>query len=174
MNDRGTATARDPFYQEAYSQFCYELLFMAGQTGYFDTPVIPTTAFAEGYNHPDCAYPDATPAVSEVDGDGVGPWVSASGKSITIHALGDQTVNNYGFSGPSIATPPYNQKTIVRHYGFGNAQGTGTVTIGGVTATVTSWSDTTIMATVPANVPACSIQQQAQFGEALHDAANWW
>ncbi len=170
MNDRGTATAYDPFYQEAYSQFCYELPFMPGQTGYFDTPVIPTTAFAEGYNHPDCAYPDATPAIGEVDGDGVGPWISAGGSAhpITIHALGDQTVNNYGYSGPVQSTAPYNQKTVVRHYNFG-AQGLGSsVTIGGVPATVVSWNLNTIVVTVPASgngqVPTCSMQQQQQFG----------
>ncbi len=69
MNDRGSGAVADPFYQAAYSQFCYEWSFMPGQTSYMDTPVIPTSAFAPGYNHPDCAYPDATPAVSEVDGD---------------------------------------------------------------------------------------------------------
>ena len=75
MNDRGSGAAADPFYQAAYSQFCYEWSFMPGQTSYMDTPVIPTSAFAPAYNHPDCAYPDATPAVAEVDGDGVGPWI---------------------------------------------------------------------------------------------------
>ena len=58
----------DPLYHDGYSQFCYELPFMPGQTGYMDTPVVPTSAFAGGYNRPDCAYPDATPAISEVDG----------------------------------------------------------------------------------------------------------
>ncbi len=78
MNDRGSGVTPDPFYQPAYSQFCYEWTFMPGQTSYLDTPVIPTAAFAAEYNHPDCAYPDATPAISEVDGDGVGPWVLAA------------------------------------------------------------------------------------------------
>ena len=40
---------------------------MVGQTSYFDTPVVPNTAFAEGYNHPDCDYPDATPAIKQVN-----------------------------------------------------------------------------------------------------------
>jgi len=73
MNDRGSGATADPFYQAVYSQFCYEWSFMPGQTSYMDTPVIPTAAFAPNYNHPDCSYPNATPAVSEVDGDGVGP-----------------------------------------------------------------------------------------------------
>ena len=64
MNDRGTDAAPDPLYQDSYSQFCYEWPFMPGETGYLDTPVVPTSAFAEGYNHPDCDYPDATPAIA--------------------------------------------------------------------------------------------------------------
>jgi len=169
MNDRGSGAVADPFYQAAYSQFCYVWTYMPGQTSYMDTPVIPTAAFAPEYNHPDCAYPNLTPAVSEVDGDGVGPYIAAAGSShpITIHALGDQVVNNYGYSGPSTTKTPYNQKTITRHYGFGGTKGT--VSIGGFTipsANITTWNDTTIVLTVPTtnNVPACSIQQQAQYG----------
>jgi hypothetical protein len=182
MNDRGQGTTPDPFYQAAYSQFCYEWSFMPGQTGYLDTPVIPTAAFAAGYNHPDCAYPDATPAVSEVDGDGVGPWIADRGTAhpITIHALGNQAVNNYGYSGPNSTVAPYNAKSITRHYGFGATQGTGSVTIGGVTATVSSWSDTQIVVTVPGTgtqVPQCSIQQRgvagnARCGELIITASN--
>jgi hypothetical protein len=93
MNDAGPIpdpnhpgqTMVDPAFNPQYSQFCYDLPFMPGQTGYFDTPVVPTAAFSEGYNHPDCAYPDVTPAVSEVDGDGVGPWVAGvSGSVISV------------------------------------------------------------------------------------------
>jgi len=73
MNDAGSGATPDPLYNPAYSQFCYEIPFMPGQTQYMDTPVVPTSAFAgAGYNNPDCDYPDATPAVSEVDGDGIG------------------------------------------------------------------------------------------------------
>jgi hypothetical protein len=93
MNDAGPVKdpvtgqmVADPLFQDGYSQFCYELPFMPGQTGYFDTPVVPTSAFAGGYNPPDCAYPDATPAVSEVDGDNnVGPWLAGiKGSVITV------------------------------------------------------------------------------------------
>jgi hypothetical protein len=161
----------DPLYTQGYSQFCYELPFMPGTTQYLDTPVVPTSAFAgAGYNNVDCAYPALTPAIREVDGDGVGPWVANDGKlhTITISALGDQTVPNYGYSGPSAGTAPFNAKTIARHYGFGTTQGSGTVTIGGVAATVTSWNDSQIQVSVPTGtantVPACAIQQQAQFG----------
>ena len=171
MNDPGPIPGpggtmiTDPLYTPGYSQFCYELPFMPGTTQYLDTPVVPTSAFAgAGYNNVDCAYPALTPAISEVDGDGFGPWVSAAGNTLTIKSLGDQTVPNYAYSGPSAITAPFNQKTITRHYGFGATQGTGTVTIGGVPATVTGWNDTSITVTVPPNVPSCMVQQQAQYG----------
>jgi hypothetical protein len=188
MNDRGpitepaiyskfgaTAPIADPLFNPAYSQFCYELPYMPGQTDYLDTPVVPTSAFSAGYNHPDCSYPAATPAVSEVDGDGKGPWVAAAGHTLTIKALGDQTVPNYAYSGPSATAPPFNQQTITRHYGFGSqctspTAGSATcstlssVIIGGVAATITSWSDTSISVTVPHNVPGCAVQQQTQYG----------
>jgi len=162
MNDPGSGTTADALYQTGYSQFCYHLPFMPGQTGYFDTPVVPTAAFSEGYNHPDCNYPDATPALSSVNGDGVGPWVSAAGHTLTLNALGDQQVDNYGYSGPATTTSPFDQKKITRHYGFGATLGT--VTIGGVIAAVTSWSDTAITVTVPTGVPNCALQQQTQYG----------
>jgi hypothetical protein len=166
----------DPLFTQGYSQFCYELPFMPGTTQYLDTPVVPTSAFAgAGYNNVDCDYPDGTPAVSEVDGDGVGPWVSAVGHTLTITSLGDQLVANYAYSGPSATTAPFNEKTIKRHYGFG-AQCTAPaaanatcntlskVTIGGVAAGITSWLDTQIVVTVPAGISPCAVQQQAQYG----------
>ena len=162
---------------------------MPGQTQYMDTPVTPTSAFAgAGYNNPDCAYPDATPAVSEVDGDGIGPWVSASGQTLTITALGDTTVPNNAYSGPSATIAPFNQKTVTRHYGFGSTAGTvALVGTDGVAHPLTgvSWSDGQITGVVPALTAAastCPIQQQAQYrpagttnalcGELVITAAN--
>jgi hypothetical protein len=162
----------DPLFQPGYSQFCYELPFMPGQTGYFDTPVVPTSAFAGGYNPADCNYPDATPAVSKVvgdQGDVPGPWVPNDNlpHTITITALGDQLVDNYGYSGPSATTAPFNQSKVKRHYGFGTS---GTVTVGGVLLTSVQWSDGSITGTVNVNgtdvkgnaasVPQCTVQQQ--------------
>ncbi len=163
MNDKGTGTTPDPLFNPAYSQFCYELPYMPGQTQYLDTPVVPTSAFSAGYNHPDCNYPAATPAIKEVDGDQAkgGPYVSAFGKTLTITGLGDQVVPNYGYSGPSATAAPFNNKTTTRHYGFGTAKGT--VSIGGVTvpaAGVTTWSDESITLTIPnttafTSLPVC-------------------
>jgi hypothetical protein len=195
----------DPLYNQAYSDFCYEEPYMPGTTTYLDTPVVPTQAFVgAGYNNPDCAYPDATPAIAEVDSqDGIGPYVSAAGHTLTITALGnatvpnpttctnapsgsttgfDTTVNNFGYAGPSAKVAPFNCKTVTRHYGFGARCTTPTagsatcntmssVTIGGANAIITNWSDTAITVTVPGGlpgqpspVPACTIQQQAQYG----------
>jgi len=86
----------DPAYSPAYSNFCYEIPFMPGATAYLDTPVIPTMAFAAGYNLPDCDYPDTTPAIKQVSGDtlsggGSGPWVgvgTGSVASLTLTASG--------------------------------------------------------------------------------------
>jgi hypothetical protein len=198
MNDPGPIPGpggtmiTDPYYNPAYSNFCYENPFMPGDATYLDTPVVPTSAFAEGYNPPDCNYPDATPAVSEVDGDTIGPWVSATGpRTITIHALGDQTVPNNAYSGPAATTSPYNLKTVKRHYGFGPAPSPNCiagssspaacpgVTVGGIPLHGVTWTDTTITGTVQTNVPACNIQQQAQYqgsaakcGELVITAAN--
>ena len=189
MNDPGSASTPDPLFNPSYSQFCYELPFMPGQTQYMDTPVTPTSAFAgAGYNNVDCAYPDATPAIKEVDGDGVGPWILAQGTShpITITALGNQQVNNNAYSGPSATSGPYNAKTITRNYGFGATKGT--VTIGGQTipaASITTWSDTKIVLTIPTSgtgsaIPACPGPTQqsiytgsaAKCGQLVITAAN--
>jgi hypothetical protein len=175
----------DPLYNPAYSDFCYEEPYMPGTTTYLDTPVVPTQAFAgAGYNNPDCAYPDATPAINEVDGDGIGPWVSAAGHKLTITALGNSTVantgtctiastgadvavNNFAYAGPSASVAPYDCKTVSRHYGFGTARGTvALVGSDGVEHPLTGvgWGDTTITGNVPGGLPACTIQQQAQYG----------
>ncbi len=142
----------DASYNPAYSNFCYEMPFMPGTTMYMDTPVIPTQAFADGYNLPDSEYPDGTPAVDSVIGDVAGPWVSAANRTITIKCLGfangcNKSVQNPDFSGPGATTVPYNQKWITRHYGFGSG---GTVTIGGTPATCSQWTDAQLTCAVPA------------------------
>jgi hypothetical protein len=159
----------DPLYDPAYSQFCYEEPYMPGLTTYLDTPVVPTQAFVgAAYNNADCAYPDTTPAIKEVDGDGIGPWVSGSGKTLTITALGNVQVDNSGYSGPSANVAPFNLKKVQRHYGFGTGA---TVTIGGVPQTCTG-GDLSMSCTVSltgtvngqtVSVPPCRIQQQAQY-----------
>jgi hypothetical protein len=158
----------DPLFDPAYSQFCYEEPYMPGLTTYLDTPVVPTQAFVgAAYNDVDCAYPDTTPAISEVDGDGIGPWVSATGaRALTITALGNVLAENSAYAGPSATALPFNLKKVQRHYGFGATKGTvqiGTYTV--PAASITTWTDSSIVLTIPtsAAVPACGIQQQAQY-----------
>ncbi len=173
----------DPQYNPSYSDFCYEWSFMPGQTAYMDTPVVPTMAFAEGYNLPDCAYPDTTPAIKTVTGDaitggGAGPWVSGTGRGhvITITALGDQQVPNHAYSGPQATTAPFNQRYITRHYGFGSTAGTVTITnpqgnpvpLGNV-----QWSDSQITAFVPQGVcPPMGPNSAPCTGQLVITAAN--
>jgi hypothetical protein len=124
----------DPWFNQAYSTFCYEMPFMPQDTTYLDTPVVPVSAFAEGYNPPDCAYPDATPAIASVTGDAIagatgrGPWVSAAGHTITITALGDQVVPNHAYSGPAASTARNgddrrdhrDHRNLERHHDYGD------------------------------------------------------
>ena len=172
MNDPGDGNVPDPLFNPAYSQFCYEIPFMPGQTQYMDTPVVPTSAFAgAGYNNVDCAYPNTTPAIKEVDGDGVGPWVSQPSHVLTITALGDQQVPGNAYSGPQATTAPFNQKMITRHYGFGSRPSTcpttgncPNATIAGLAMrNVTTWTDAQIIGDAP-NIPVtrstCTITQK--------------
>ncbi|MEX3953709.1 Ig-like domain-containing protein [Paraburkholderia sp. EG287B] len=183
-------TIKDPLYNPAYSQFCYEIPFMPGQTQYMDTPVVPVSAFADGYNQVDCAYPDGTPGIASVTGDaiagntsagsngGAGPWVSSPLKTLTITSVGTQQVPNHAYTGPSATGAPFNQKFITRNYGFGQQRGV--VTIAGIPAPVTSWSDAKITVVVPPLLgpdAACTIQQRGvttptQCGQLVVTAAS--
>jgi hypothetical protein len=142
MNDPGNGATPDPYFNPAYSQFCYEIPYMPGQTQYMDTPVVPTAAFAEGYNPADCAYPDATPAIKEVDGDGIGPWVDFGKSSVGSLALGNsgqgyKTLPTVGFAGGggSGATATANLKVVAinpgNNLGTGYTAATTTVTLAG-------------------------------------------
>jgi hypothetical protein len=90
----------DPAYNPGYSNFCYEIPFMPGETAYLDTPVIPTMAFAADYNLPDCDYPDTTPAIKQVNGDDVGPWVGVGPGSVAALTLNS--------SGSGYTSAPFN------------------------------------------------------------------
>ena len=207
MNDPGPISGPngtmipDPAYNPAYSNFCYEIPFMPGDTAYLDTPVIPTMAFADGYNLPDCDYPDLTPAISSVLGDAIpgsaggrGPWVSGSGAghTLTINALGDKKVLNHAYSGPRATSAPYNQKFITRHYGFGsrpaNCPAVGnclSATVAGQPlVNVTTWTNDQIVGTVPTissgqstctvaqRTAPLSLGQSARCGQLVITAAN--
>jgi hypothetical protein len=122
-------TVTDPSFNPGYSQFCYELPYMPGQTQYLDTPVVPTSAFSEGYNHPDCSYPTLTPSISEVDGDVKGPWVNGAKGSVASVTIAPGKGGNYAtVPGVTFGAAP-----------AGGTTATGTAVIGpsGAVSTVT-------------------------------------
>ncbi len=163
----------DPQYNPAYSNFCYTNPFMPGQTTYLDTPVLPIAAFAAGYNPADCAPPSLAPAVKRVDSSaGFGPWLPATGGSLTITAMGDQTVLNPAYAGPFATSGLASQRTITRHYGFGGTAGT--LRIGGVnlSAQVTSWTDATITVHVPGGTPTGELSITTAGGLSTVDAVT--
>jgi hypothetical protein len=163
MNDPGNGPAPDKFFNPNYSQFCYEIPYMPGQTQYMDTPVVPTAAFAEGYNPPDCAYPDLTPAIKRVDGDGAGPWVltTGSGRSVGSITIGNPgsgytsapsvTFNNTGTGGSGASGTAVISGGVVSVSvtGFGNSRGSGYTSAPTITFTGGGGSGAHAIATVP-------------------------
>lgn len=158
----------DPLHNPQYSQYCYTFQYMPGTTTYLDTPVLPVAAFAGPGQYPlDCEFPSGTPRISSVDvqtnGVGGGPYIPAtavttgppsargvfpnSNYNIIVTSEGSVGVPNPAYDGIGGTQP----KTIQRDYGFGASQGTGTVMLGTVPLTISSWSDTSITATVSAS-----------------------
>ena len=139
----------DPQYNPAYSNFCYTFQYMPGSTTYLDTPVLPVSAFASGYNPVNCALDEGTPMIQRVDGTGFGPLVSPEGSVVITSRGSNVSVNNPAYEGP-VGTGLAGQKTIVRDFGFGGTAGT--VTVGGVAININSWGNDVIEATLPAGV----------------------
>jgi len=70
MNDRYRTYPRLLFNPQ-YSQFCYEIPFMLGKPSTWTLPLCPRPLRRRRVNNPDCSYPVLTPAIKEVDGDGI-------------------------------------------------------------------------------------------------------
>jgi large repetitive protein len=146
INDPFLSNGQDDIqFNPLYSTFQYTFQYMPGVTTYLDTPVLPIAAFASPSQFPvDAEFPDGTPVIGQVNGEGVGPYRSASG-TITILAastppnpLGSVSVRNPNFGQPG--APQF----ITRDYGFGDVEGT--VSIGNTTfgAGDVTWSNGTI------------------------------
>ena len=163
----------DPFYNRAYTTFCYTFQYLPGKTTYLDTPVLPVGAFAQVTTNPlDCECEDGTPAIHQVNhGTDDGPRVPLAGGQLTIVSRGQVDVTNPAYD-PAVVlqtscpVPPAPidplcttdvndsrlKKTIQRDYGFGGTPGS--VTVGGTTLAVGAWSAGLITATVPSGLPA--------------------
>ena len=84
---------------------------------------ITSSVVAVNVTNPGSGY--TTPGVSFTGGGGSGAAATASVRTgdakLTITALGDQPVDNYGYTGPSASADPFNKAKVTRHYGFGAA-----------------------------------------------------
>lgn len=152
----------DPMFNRQYTQFCYTFQYMPGVTTYLDTPVLPTAAFVGQNSSPlDCEFQNGTPVIfsvsAQANGIGGGPYVPATGGTLTITSMGSTPVSNPAFGATG------EPKVIDRDYGFGASQGSGAVTLNGVSLTIQAWSDGVIEAVVPAG---------AQGGELLVTRGN--
>ena len=142
------AKTLDPHFNKSYTQFCYNFQYLPGKTTYLDTPVLPIAAFAGPQQFAlDCEQQAGTPAIRSVSNNAnQGPWVAAGGQQLRIVSMGTTSVLNpaYNTEDPAAGVP----KLVARDFGFGGVSGS--VTIGGVVATVNSWADGLIVVTVPA------------------------
>jgi len=155
----------------------------ASATATLSLDAITLTSGGSGYS--------ATPSVTLSGGGSSGATATATlggytaTNTLTLTAFGDRSVQNPQYAGPSASIAPYNQKVITRHYGFGSqctapsptCETISSVTIGGLAATINSWTDSTINVTVPAGLPPCTVQQigapsTAYCGEVVVTAGN--
>ncbi|MDD5010651.1 MAG: right-handed parallel beta-helix repeat-containing protein [Phycisphaerae bacterium] len=133
----------DPYYDSDYSQSAFTFNFMPATTTYLDTPVVPVAAFV-GYpnRNLDIEPADGTPVIYSVEGPDGGPVICSDGGTVTIKSVGNKMVPNPDYK----PNDPNFPELIERDFGFGNTQGTASV--GGASLNITSWSNSTIEATV--------------------------
>jgi hypothetical protein len=148
----------DPKFNPAYSNFCYNMQYMPGTTTYLDTPVLPVSAYASGFNPPDCAQPADTPKINMVESNaGFGPLVGANdgdpattednANIVTLYSVGPMDVPNPDYQGPVMS--PGILPTIERNYGFGTQ---GQVLFNGTPLNIITWTDAQITVEAPSVV----------------------
>lgn len=134
----------DPFYDPNYSVTPWTFHFMPGTTTYTDTPLVPVGAFAGFPNGSlDVNLPDKTPVIASALGPNGGPVACNIGDTIILTSAGLVNVPNPQYNPNTTGSKPY----IIRDYGFGNV--IGTVTLGGVSLNIVSWTNYTITAKIP-------------------------
>lgn len=150
LNDPGDPANPDPFFNPLYQPVCLNFEVYPGRTRIVDTPVVPVAAFASAQtSRLDCEFPDGTPRILRVDGPQGGPYLPSVPGTLTIRSVGFQEVANPAFDATQ-EEGPGNPRTVLRDHGFGNIQGT--VTLGGVKLSVTSWFSDMIVVSVPTGV----------------------
>ena len=150
----------DPFFNPAFSQFCYTFQYMPGSTTYLDTPVIPVAAYSSPVTYPvDCALPERTPMIKSVENStlATGPFAFA-GNQLVIRSVGIEQVPNPEWDGVDPAT-----RFITRNRKFGGKNNPGSVKLvdkNGVATPliIDSWRPNTIKATIPATLAAGEYQ----------------
>jgi FtsP/CotA-like multicopper oxidase with cupredoxin domain len=135
----------DPFYNSRFDQPCFNVPVLPGKTKHVLTNVTAIAALSSSLGQLDCALPDVTPVVDEVNGVAGGPYLPgcAMGDTLTITSPG------------TIMVPDWTSTTgglVSRDAGFSGT--TGSVTVGGIALGISSWSNVSITATVPASVCA--------------------
>lgn len=148
----------DPYFNPAFSQFCYTFQYMPGSTTYLDTPVVPVAAFASPVSYPvDCAVPHRTPMIRSVENTtrGIGP-MGVPGDTLVVTSMGNERVPNPAWDGVDPAT-----RLITRNRNFGGNPGVNgrleLVDANGVRTQLSvsnaSWSPTRITADIPTLPP---------------------
>jgi len=136
----------DPYFDPDYSQTPYTFNFMPATTTYLDTPVIPVAAFVGYPNRTlDVEPPNGTPVIYSVNGPSGGPIVCSHGDIVTIKSVGSKQVPNPDYDPDDMNKP----ELITRDFGFGNT--IGSVTVGGVSLVINTWSNSTIEAVADFN-----------------------
>jgi hypothetical protein len=143
----------DPFYNPTYSVTPWTFQYYPGSVTYLDTPLVPLAAFSPAGVALDTNPPTGTPGISTVNGPepNGGPFVCSAqpnGGNITITSVGTVQVPNPNYN-PALRRGRRNPFLINRDYGFGNTQGSGSATLGGVPLAIVSWDNNAIVATVP-------------------------
>ncbi|WP_158247192.1 right-handed parallel beta-helix repeat-containing protein [Geothermobacter hydrogeniphilus] len=138
----------DPHFDPNYAITPWVFQFEPGRTSYIDSPIVPTAAFV-GYPSTslDVNPADGVPVIDAVSSNnGPGALACAIGDTLTITSAGPTQVPNPDYD-PAVSG---SSAVITRDFGFGATQGG--VTLNGVALTVTSWSDSTITATIPSDL----------------------
>lgn len=128
----------DPYYDPTFAVSPWTFHYTPGTTSYLDTPTVPIRAFAAGGPAFSTAPENGTPGIRAIAGPG--------GSALLCTDLAENTVTITSL-GPTPVIDPVTGVNVVRDYGFGVQQGS--VTLNGVPLTISSWTDSTIIATVP-------------------------